>query len=262
MKNIKVNILYFSPTGTSLKIIDKILEGLGQNSAKYINIKDISEEGITLPAADLTLIGVPVYSGRVPVFAMGKLKKISGCTGPVILLAVYGNRHYDDCLLELKDFAESAGFKVIGAGAFIGEHSFSNRDYPIAASRPDAEDFKAAEAFAMSVRVVIDKGRKENLSPQIPGNRPYRELKPGKPLAPVTDHKTCTMCGKCIEACPTNAVYSEDGINTFAEKCIKCCACIKVCPVNAREFNDPVIKGIREMLFTNCSERREPEIYI
>ena len=40
---------------------------------------------------------------------------------PAVLVVVYGNRAYDDALLELSDIATGAGFVPLAAGAFVGE---------------------------------------------------------------------------------------------------------------------------------------------
>jgi DUF1009 family protein len=61
-------------------------------------------------------------------------------------VVLYGNRNYDDALIELKDILTGRGFKVIAAGAFIGEHAFST---VLGAGRPDREDLQTAVSFAV-----------------------------------------------------------------------------------------------------------------
>lgn len=60
---------------------------------------------------------------------------------------VYGNRDYEDALLELRDTVASLGFTPLSAGAFIGEHSYSTAEMPVAAGRPDATDLQTARTF-------------------------------------------------------------------------------------------------------------------
>ena len=69
--------------------------------------------------------------------AVDAFEKIKGDKTPAVLVCVYGNRNYDDALLELKDISEANGFVPIAAGAFIARHSiFSD----VAVGRPDKED--------------------------------------------------------------------------------------------------------------------------
>jgi hypothetical protein len=118
-------LIYFSPTQTTRKIIEGISQGLQFANLEHVNL--------TLPAAetqkfpvfsdDLALIGSPVYSGRLPAVAISRFRKLKGNGAPAVIVVVYGNRAYEDALLELRDVALEAGFKPIAAGAFIGEHS-------------------------------------------------------------------------------------------------------------------------------------------
>lgn len=48
--------------------------------------------------------------------------------------------------------------------------------------------------------------------------------------------RKCIGCGKCIPACPQNAISAADGtIQWDKEKCVECMACVKVCYAQARE---------------------------
>ena len=81
-----------------------------------------------------------MYGGRLPADAVKRLSNLKGHNTPAVIVVVYGNREYEDALLELNDLAIEAGFKPVAAGAFIGEHSYSNKDSPIAHGRPDEKD--------------------------------------------------------------------------------------------------------------------------
>lgn len=44
----------------------------------------------------------------------------------------------------------------------------------------------------------------------------------------------CTVCGGCIDLCPTTAISMiNDTVVINADLCSECKICVKVCPVNA-----------------------------
>ncbi|MFC1974973.1 4Fe-4S ferredoxin, partial [Chloroflexota bacterium] len=65
-----------------------------------------------------------------------------------------------------------------------------------------------------------------------------------------------------IAVCPTEAITVNDSVTTDPQACIWCCACVRECPTGARVMEHPRIKQSIEWLSTNCSERKEPEIYL
>ena len=206
----------------------------------------------------ITIIAVPVYAGRVAPIALQRLRRLRGNNAPAILITVYGNRDYEDALVELRDETIQLGFTPLAAGVFIGEHSYSRPNMPIAEGRPDITDLQTAEQFGKDCLTKLEKD--EILSDfYIKGNIPYRFVGPSTPAAPVCTEE-CFACGECIEVCPTHAIaLSDEGkIETEITKCIKCCACVKECPNGARVFDTPYTP----MLHQKCAARREPELFI
>ena len=85
---------------------------------------------------------MPVYAGRVAPIALQRIRRLKGENAPVVLVSVYGNRDYEDALVELRDETTRLGFTPLAAGAFIGEHSYSRPGMPVAEGRPDANDLQ------------------------------------------------------------------------------------------------------------------------
>ncbi|MDM8161563.1 EFR1 family ferrodoxin [Labilibaculum sp. K2S] len=254
-----VNLIYFSPTGTSRKVVKAIGRGLG---AKQINEFDITQTDFEFKnfGSELTIIGVPVYKGRLPVEVIPRLKKINAENTPVVLVAVYGNRDFDDALLELKDLSEELGFTPLAAAAFIGEHSYSTESKPIAKNRPDEADLLKAKQFAGEILDKLEKN--DGLELNVSGNYPYKELPNAPVMSPGTIDGKCTLCGVCADVCPVDVIEVNKTVITNAEACIWCCACVKACPEDARTFDAPLINQITNNLFENCSERKEPVFFI
>ena len=262
----KVTSIYFSPTQSTRKIVQTIASKISDKATELLDL--------TLPAADkeevaeintdLAIIGVPVYGGRVPLTAVNRLKKIKVDNVPAVIVVVYGNRHYDDALLELHELAVNCGFKPIAGGAFIAEHSFSLEQYPIAKSRPDMFDLGEAESFAESLvkRYATGAVPRQLTSEDLPGNYPYIARKPSPSFAPETDKEKCGNCRKCVVICPTGAISKRDNSITNIDMCILCGACIKVCENDARSMNHPAFLATAKRISTNFNTRRVPELFL
>ena len=110
-----------------------------------------------LPGEAVAIFAVPVYGGHVAPVALERLREIRGEGTPAVVLAVYGNRSFGTAVAELASFVAGRGFVPVAAGAFVGEHSYSTPETPIAQGRPDARDLTAATAFGAQVREKLAK---------------------------------------------------------------------------------------------------------
>lgn len=262
-----VTLLYFSPTGTTRRVLEAIAAGLRPRAVTHL---DLASSGTKAEAGrkafgDITVIGVPVYAGRVPLQAASGLERIRVKDSPAVLVVVYGNREYEDALLELKDISVKAGFTPAAGAAFIGEHSFSTPDNPIAEGRPDEEDIHRAETFGRLVREKMTglQSLGSVAALQVPGNFPYRERSPSLNASPEINEEDCAYCGKCVEVCPMAAIKLHDkAFVTDKGICILCCACVKNCLCGARVVKDPRLSALAQRLGAMCRERREPEFFM
>lgn len=272
--NRKIKTLYFSPTGTTEKIVKAIAEKIAQ---RYAENNSVEHHDFTLPGArknpvsfgreDIVVAGVPVYAGRVPNVLLKFLNTISGNGATAVAVVLYGNRDYDDALIEFRDILSSKGFHVMAGGAFVGEHSFSTT---LGAGRPDGQDMAAAGDFAAA---IVDKiglpG--EKLPVSVRGNQPYREYYRPKDqnghfvsilkVVPKTG-SDCIDCKLCAEVCPMGSIDSDD-VSRITGICIKCCACVKKCPVGAKYFDDEnYLWHKQELELRFGGARREPEWFL
>lgn len=254
------HLIYFSPTGTTRKVSEAIAQGLGANKVIHYDLTLPYSEFDTTITDGVAIIGIPVYAGRMPALCLPRLQMIAATGIPAVLVAVYGNREFDDALVELRDLAVAKGFHVIAAGAFIGEHSFSTLTHPIAAGRPDAEDLERAEQFGKQVTAKLADGHMD--TPHIDGHVPYKERPKFGGKAPNTDGEQCILCAKCAAVCPSGIISVADSVTTIAESCIMCCACIRACDSKARSFTHPWIEEKRAILQKNCGVPKTPKIFI
>lgn len=256
---IKMNLhaVYFSPTKTTKKVVKAISKGIGENTKDYdITLPKNRKGSLEFSKEDCLVVGLPVYGGRIPALIEEFLLGLKGHNTPIILVAVYGNRDYDDALLEMKDMFDKQGFISVAAGAFIGEHSYTGK---VATSRPDSSDLVVCETFGKIVKELLNRETLDGLVLDVKGFRPYRERKKPAPVGP-TVNKSCINCGTCVSNCPTGALTLEGEVRVNEELCVRCHACTKNCPVNAIEF-DNRIAHIKNWLEETCSLRKEPELF-
>jgi NAD-dependent dihydropyrimidine dehydrogenase PreA subunit/flavodoxin len=265
-----VQSVCFSPTGTTKKVVAAVAEEMAQvlGAGQVLHDITLPDKRVTpleFSAGDIVIIGVPVYAGRVPGFLVPYLATLAGNGAIGVPVVVYGNRDYDDALIELRDLMEQAGVHTVAAGAFIGEHSYSRI---VAADRPDAEDLAAAREFGRQAAEKVVRGAVSAGPIAVKGQYPYRCMmpkpKPGAPVpSPVYPKVTddCTDCGLCVGVCPGSCILPEN-VRSHTGECIKCCACVKICPVGARYFDDPSYLKIKSFLEKSFVRRAEPETFI
>lgn len=271
----KVRAVYFSPTGTTQKVTESIAKLIAQKLETEYDIYDF-----TLPAArinaltfhpeELVVFGTPVYAGRVPNVLLNYLQSIEGNAAAAIPVVLYGNRDYDDALIELRDLLEKANLHIIAAAAFIGEHSFSDI---LAGGRPDEADMQKVNIFAArvveKVKAVSDMHRIKPIAVKgIPD--PYRGYyqprdRMGNPVdirkvKPLTK-EACNDCLICAEVCPMGSI-SRENVRAFMGICIKCGACIKKCPLQAKFFEDEAFLYHQHELEEGYTRRAEPEWFL
>jgi ferredoxin len=261
-----VTLAYFSPTGTTKKVLEGITETIGANSVRHIDLTkpEILSKEIPGIKEGLAILGAPVYAGRIPPEAEERFRKLKGNDIPAVVIALYGNREYEDALIELRDIAVRQGFKPVAGGVFIGEHSFTSEEIPLAAGRPDAQDIDIARDLGRKIAVKMKAIERPADIPElsVPGNIPFRERVNHDNTPPETDNRYCMKCQACVGACPTAAVTFNGEVITDADSCILCCACVKYCPTGARQITNPMIGRIRKWLSETCKERKEPEIFV
>jgi ferredoxin len=261
-----VKLIYFSPTGTTKSVLEGIAQGLQAETIKHLDmtLPDASTRAIAETHGELAIVGAPVYGGRLPPDAAQRLHRLAGDDTPAVVVVVYGNREYEDALLELNNLVTEAGFIPVAGGAFIGEHSFNSEAMPIATGRPDEEDLEKATEFGKAIREKM-RGLNtldEMVPLKVPGDFPYKKWSKWPGVAPSTQEATCIQCETCISVCPTAAITMDGTLKTNSDICIVCCACVKACPTGARIADHPRIRQSQEWLSTNCRQRKEPETFL
>ena len=253
MKQVQI---VFSPTGGTAKVAQVLTKAWG-TPVETVDLTDASADfsAVSLSAEDLAWIAVPSFGGRVPELTLERLAAVRGNGARCVLVCVYGNRAYEDTLVELQDAAEQCGFRVLAAIAAVAEHSIL-RQY--ATGRPDSQDCQVLQSYVEAIRAKWDQAA--DASPAIPGNRPYKK-RGGAGMVPEAG-KGCVNCGLCARRCPAQAIDGANVRKADAKKCISCMRCVAECPVSARKVNGAMLGMAALALKKVCSERKECELFI
>ncbi len=249
--------IIFSPTGGTQRVADIITESWG-NPVRKIELTDAGLQTTQLAKEDVAVIAVPSYGGRIPALAAQRLTEVHGNQAQCVVVCVYGNRAYEDTLIELKDLAEQCGFRVIAAISAVAEHSIIHE---YAAGRPDGQDQEELQNFAEKILEKLNRSDIDGASvPEVPGNRPYKKAG-GAGLVPKAD-RNCNGCGLCAENCPAQAINRENLKAADSKKCISCMRCVVRCPQSARKVNGTMVSVAALAIKKACSVRKNNELYI
>lgn len=257
MQPTKLSIIFFSATSTTRRCVDAVAASLDIPTTLSINLAD--REHIPLPdftTEDAVIFAFPVYGGRLPLPVSEAISRINGNGARAIAMVVYGNRDYDDALLELTDIITERGFSVIAASAFIGQHSIFPK---VGIGRPDKSDMEQLSEFGRQCARLLE--RDTDLPVTVKGKRPYK--KTGSiPFHPVGERNKCKECGKCVVMCPADAIDPAMPWTTEPDKCISCGRCISVCSQSARHYTGLKYNLIGAIFKAAFSRRKEPETFI
>ena len=263
----KVLAIYLSPTGTTRKATRAIAEGMN------IPVEDCD---LTLPGDrrsfshsfnnnEVAIVGLPVYAGRIPRNIDDFFSGLEGNGAPSVAVVVYGNRDYNDALIELKMMLEERGFSVKAGAAFIGEHTFSNN---IATGRPDEDDLAIAAGFGRNALALMNEGITG--VPELKGDYPFtwKGYDPANPgghptFFNIATNENCTDCYICVENCPWEAIDADDPRNIDSEKCMRCLRCLKNCPQEAKYIADDNFPAFLSEFEARLNAKRcEPELFL
>lgn len=265
----RVGVLVFSPTGTTAQVCSAVAEAIPQAQPEMLNVTLPMERSRVLAAPeklgdgyDRLVVGVPVYSGKVPAFAQSILANVRGNGVRATAVVVFGNIEYGIALRTLTDLLVGNGFLVDSIGAFVGEHTYSGF-MPVAKGRPDGADLEKAREFGRHIQ--------DDLPPVWHGQIPaqvdmFTRSKRENGVVPYHDEKLCRQCGTCALQCPRGIIEVHTGAyasRKAASWCLGCASCVSACPHGARRLEPNFIQGLmgKMVMRRGVGTRTEP-IYL
>ena len=281
MKLKGIAAVFFSPTGNTRKAVVEIADVIARREGIAVREIDFTlpgarEEVRKFEAGELIIFGTPVYAGRIPNKILPAVQTLFEGNGALAVPVVtFGNRSFDNALIELRIELEQHGFHTVAGAAFVAEHVFSNK---LAAGRPDEKDLELIRRFAGDVAEKIkglEEGPLDGMA-EIPAPAAVKGIEPvpayyrplqedGSPAnflkAKPKTSDSCNDCGICARVCPMGSISPED-YRTVTGICIKCQACVKSCPVHAKFFDDPVMLSHTRMLEQHYERPAENEVFL
>ena len=249
--------LTFSPTGRTQAVADILGYRFGKNPVCVdLSKPDVDVANLQLSKKDFVLVSVPCYGGRVPALATQRLQGLQANGSLCVLAVVYGNRAFDDALIELYDIMTAAGLRCIAGVAAVAEHSIFRT---FASQRPGEGDTMQLLDFARQIVARVREGVAD-LELEVPGERPYKEM-PEFTLKPHAE-ENCTGCGTCAKQCPAQAIPASHPIETDEEVCIACQRCVEVCPHGVRKVGLLARTQAYRMLQGPCSTPKENQLFL
>ena len=249
-----VSNIFFSPTGGTKKVADLFASQLGDD---IVNIDlTLVDACLTDCNSDIAIISAPVYNGRISDEIRRRISGIVGNSTPCVVIAVFGNRAYENALAELSKTATDAGYNVIAAIAAVAEHSIMRQ---FGTGRPNADDVATLKQYANSIKSKLNAKEANNLL-QVPGIVSAKPTKDGQ-LVPKPG-KECDACGVCAVKCPMSAIDLYNPQKVDKSKCISCMRCVAICPKQARKVS-PIMVNLIAMLMKKAFIAPKPyEIYL
>lgn len=251
----QLNVVYFSASGTTKAIAATLTENLRGEITEYDLLRQSPEQPVVFEKNTPVIFALPVFAGCIPALCVDSLKKFKGDSTPAVAVVVYGNREYDDALLELTDILKANNFVTVAAAAFIAQHSIFT---VVAGGRPDSQDKEAVKIFGQKCEKAFESftGMEKVV---VKGSFPYKQpgIIPFKP----TGNSKCNACGACVKICPVKAITTETPRKTDESRCTACTACIATCPQKARAFRGTLYAAAGKIFSTKNMNRREPEFF-
>ena len=262
MKIKKIKFAYFTPIQMTRRYVYCVAAGMSNGiPTEQYNLTAVAERSKQhyFEPDEMLIAALPSFGGRIPQVAPALLRNLHGQGTPAVVIVTYGNRGYDDTLLEMQNILQEQGFVIVGGAALVSVHALSEK---VGAGRPDAADLAFARDFGVQIRQKVEAMGETPVSMEMPGNTPLKDLPPKMGFSPITNDK-CVLCMQCFRWCPTDAITYDNPNETDASRCVMCFGCVTRCPVDARQVvNQPFLDRIKQLEENFSGKRCEPEMFL
>ncbi len=248
----KVSKVYFSPSGTTEKIVNEVAKNFNMNRENYDLLSFDEEKSFS---DELVIFGIPVFDGRIPKLACKRLSKMKGNNTKAIVILNYGNMDYGDALLELTELLKENNFQIVGVAATVSQNSLFNQ---IGRNRPDENDMKKINEFSQKIVEKLKNNEENEIF--VNGYKPYSAYRTPE-FSINCDENLCVECLDCVYTCPEEAIMENTPTMTNIDDCTRCSTCINVCSEGARSFSGDAYNQEMQNAVEDFYDRKEAEFY-
>ena len=248
----KVSKVYFSPSGTTEKIVNEVAKNFNMNRENYDLLSFDEEKSFS---DELVIFGIPVFDGRIPKLACKRLSKMKGNNTKAIVILNYGNMDYGDALLELTELLKENNFQIVGVATTVSQNSLFNQ---IGHNRPDESDMKKINEFSQKIVEKLKNNEENEIF--VSGYKPYSAYRTPE-FSINCDENLCVECLDCVYTCPEEAIMENTPTMTNIDDCTRCSTCINVCSEAARSFSGDAYNQEMQNAVENFYDRKEAEFY-
>lgn len=247
-------ISYFSQGGSTLKIAEKIAQGMRDDKCS-VDLHDITRGAIPdVSKYDIIGIGFPVYLLRVPFNMMEYIQSLPDLyEKPFFVFLLWGGVHIGPAGNQARKALTKKGGKEIGYACYKGAHNvvgFIKRGYQLCADNPTPDELK--DAYVLGQKLVMRaSGEKYVKPPMDKDNHRFNAMFALQRLLTVktlvymfnkylyrVNKKKCDACKICVNKCPVgNITLDSKGVPRWGNRCISCWYCELVCPQGAIKTN-------------------------
>ena len=233
-------ILYFSGTGNSKYVAQRIADALG-DTLFNMNDRIKARDSSPIETSERIVFVTPTYAWRIP-------------------------RIVQDWLLKTDLIGAKRAWFVMTCGSEIGRANHYNRQLCVEKGLTcmgTAQLVMPENYIAMFGVPQAEEARRIVARAEPDIDRTIAAVRAGQPFSPTRDHlydrfmsgpvnpifykfcvkadaftvsDTCIGCGQCAKLCPMNNVTLKDGKPVWGRNCTHCMACICYCPVSAIEY--------------------------
>ena len=233
-------ILYFTGTGNSRYIAQRIAEALGD---ELFSMNDRIKAGDTLPATtdERLVIVTPTYAWRIPRIARDWLLKTDFPNAKQAWFVMTCGSEIGNAAQYIRALGHEKQLTYMGTAQIV-----MPENYIAMFSAPQQEEAQTivskAEPSILNAIEHIEKGQEFSM----PRNNLYDRFMSG-PINPIFykffvkadafyAKKSCIGCGKCAKNCPVNNIELKNNLPVWGNKCTHCMAGICYCPAEAIEY--------------------------
>lgn len=236
-------IFYFSGTGNSKWVAERIADHLGE---EVCNIIDEKNAKFSFEKAQRVGIVFPVYAWDAPQVVKnfaGKLQ-LNGAYAFAVCTCAEESGHTIKKLSKIIPL--ESGYSIsMPSNYMMGRADVENEEVAAAkieAAKSKIEDI-CAELKNNAKTFNVTEGKGAFLKSYFISGGFNRFARKTKPF--YVNEDLCISCGLCETACPASAIKIKDGKPAWVkEECYKCLSCINRCPQRAIEHGkESVCKG-------------------